>query len=138
MSNVYNHVSLIGRTTRDTEVKVTSSGHHIANFTLAVRRDRDNADFISCVAFDQRADYIADKIKKGCRIAITGRIQTSSYDGQNGKVYVTQVVVDSVAGLEPKPDTQNAVRQTKTAESSDFGNDSMTGSIEIDPNDLPF
>ena len=89
-----NRVNLIGRTTKDVETRHTSNGTEIARFTLAVRRNKDDADFITCKAFGKTAELIGKYVKKGDQIGVTGRIETGSYEGKNGKVYTTEVVVD--------------------------------------------
>lgn len=98
-----NKVILIGRLTKDPDVKMTSNQTAYCNFTVAVdRRFKDNngqkqADFINCVAWRQTATFIGNYFHKGSRIAVTGSIQTRSYDDNNGqKRYVTEVVVDEV------------------------------------------
>ena len=98
-----NKVVLVGRLTRDPEVRSTSSGSNTARFTVAVNRNFKNkdgqydADFISCVAFRNTADFVSKFFKKGSMIGLEGRIQTGSYDAQDGsKRYTTDVVVDNV------------------------------------------
>lgn len=96
-----NKVILIGRLTKDPEVKNTASQVTVCRFTLAVdRKFKDQngqrqADFISCVAWRQTANFISSYFHKGSKIAVVGSIQTRSYDDQSGqKRYVTDVVVD--------------------------------------------
>ena len=98
-----NKVVLVGRLTRDPEVRSTSSGSNTARFTVAVNRNFKNkdgqydADFVSCVAFRNTADFVSKFFKKGSMIGLEGRIQTGSYDAQDGsKRYTTDVVVDNV------------------------------------------
>ena len=97
-----NKVVLVGRLTRDPEVRSTSSGSNTARFSVAVNRRFKNkdgqydADFVSCVAFGNSADFVSKFFKKGNMIGIEGRIQTGSYDAQDGsKRYTTDVVVDN-------------------------------------------
>ena len=91
----------IGRLTKDVEVRKTSSGLSVANFTLAVNSrlgKEEKTDFISCIAWRQTADFLGQYAKKGNTIAIDGRIQTRNYDGADGKkVYVTEVTVDNAS-----------------------------------------
>ena len=108
-----NKVIMIGRLTKDPEVKKTSSGKSIASFTLAVnqRFNRDKTDFINCVAWEKTAEYLGNYVKKGNLIAVEGRISTRNYDGPDGKkVYITEVVCESVQSLErndqPKPSNE--------------------------------
>ena len=98
-----NKVVLVGRLTRDPEVRSTSSGSNTARFTVAVNRNFKNkdgqydADFVSCVAFRNTADFVSRFFKKGSMIGLEGRIQTGSFDAQDGsKRYTTDVVVDNV------------------------------------------
>lgn len=97
-----NKVELIGRLTRDPDIRFTSGDNPttIARYTLAVDRrikkdDENTADFISCVAFGKNAEFVRDYLHKGIKIAVTGRIQTDSYiNKENQKVYTTDVVVE--------------------------------------------
>ncbi|HPG64303.1 MAG TPA: single-stranded DNA-binding protein [Saccharofermentans sp.] len=98
-----NKVILIGRLTKDPEVKNTSSQVQFCNFTIAVdRRFKDangqrQADFINCVAWRQTASFIGSYFRKGSKVAVVGSLQSRSYDDQSGqKRYVTEVVVDEV------------------------------------------
>ena len=97
-----NRTILVGRLTKDVEVRKTSSGISTATFTVAVDRPRSkdgerHADFIGCVAWRQTADFLGQYAKKGALVGVDGRIQTRNYDGQDGrKVYVTEVLADSV------------------------------------------
>lgn len=102
-----NKVILIGRLTKDPEVKATSNQTPLCNFTVAVdRKYKDangnkQADFINCLAWRQQATFIGQYFHKGSKICITGNIQTRSYEDQNNqKVYVTEVVVDEVEFVE--------------------------------------
>src|SRR5690625_4554641 len=102
-----NRVVLVGRLVADPELRYSPAGVGIANFTVAVNRTFTNqqgereADFINCVAFKKVAENLANYQKKGNLIGIDGRIQTRSYEGQDGKrVYVTEIVAESVQFLE--------------------------------------
>ena len=102
-----NKVELVGRLTKDPEVKLTSSQTQYCNFTVAVdRRFKDangqrQADFINCVAWRQTAVFIQKYFRKGNRIGLVGSIQTRSYDDQNGqKKFITEVVVDEAEFVE--------------------------------------
>ena len=96
-----NKVVLLGRLTKDPELRYTQNGTANATFTLAVNRNFKNAqggydaDFIPVVVWRGLAEMLADKVKKGGRVCVSGRIQTRSYDGNNGqRVYVTEVIAD--------------------------------------------
>jgi single-strand DNA-binding protein len=104
-----NRVILVGRLTRDPELRYTPNGVAVATFTLAVNRTFTNqqgereADFINCVVWRRPAENVANFLKKGSLAGVDGRLQTRSYEGQDGRrVYVTEVVADSVQFLEPK------------------------------------
>ncbi len=157
-----NSVVLVGRLTRDVELKKTKSNLSVATFTLACDRrfgrnqgdgSNQQADFISCVAWRQSADFLAQYGKKGNIVAVEGHISTRSYDGQDGKkVYVTEVTCENVQLLSrserseapaPAP-VQNKNYNTFTPSSEpafmndvndDFDN---TPSLDISSDDLPF
>ena len=101
---------LIGRLTRDPELRKTQNGTSVCSFTLAVNRRQNqdgtqDADFINCVAWNKLADNIQLYQKKGNQLGIEGRINTRSYDNQQGqKVYVTEVVAENVQFLTPRND----------------------------------
>lgn len=108
-----NRVVLVGRLTRDPELRTTSSGISVASFTLAVDRQytnsqgERNADFISCVIWRKAAENFCNFTSKGSLVGIDGRIQTRTYDDKDGKrVYVTEVVVDNFALLESRKDRE--------------------------------
>ena len=108
-----NCVQLVGRLTRDPEIKYTDGGSSVARFNIAVdrrykREDGDNADFINCVAFGKTAEFIEKYFSKGKRIGVTGRIQTGSYNNNDGyKVYTTDVVVETAEFVESKGSATN-------------------------------
>ncbi|KAA9014588.1 single-stranded DNA-binding protein [Niallia endozanthoxylica] len=104
-----NRVILVGRLTKDPELRYTPSGVAVATFTLAVNRTFSNqqgereADFINCVVWRKQAENVANFLKKGSLAGVDGRIQTRNYEGQDGKrVYVTEIVAEGVQFLEPK------------------------------------
>lgn len=110
-----NKVILIGRVTKDIELKMTNSGKSVASFTLAVNRDYKNAsggydaDFINCVAYEQRAETISRYVGKGDRFGVVGKIKTRTFDRADGsKGYATDIEVDSFEFLESKKDKASA------------------------------
>lgn len=117
-----NNVILVGRLTKDIEIRQTTSGSKTANFTLAVNRTskkdgQPDADFINCVAWNKTAELMAQYLHKGSLIGIEGRIQTRSYENQQGqKVYVTEVVASSVQFLDSRSSNfeQNSTNQINT------------------------
>ena len=119
-----NRVVLVGRLTKDPDLRYTPSGVPVATFTLAVNRTFSNqqgereADFINCVVWRKPAENVANFLKKGSLAGVDGRIQTRNYEGQDGKrVYVTEVVAESVQFLEPRSASGGGNR----SESGSFG-----------------
>ena len=120
-----NNVSLIGRLTRDPELRYTQSGVAVVRFNVAVDRrmskqrkreaeaaNQPTADFISCVAFGKTSELIANYFNKGNRIGLEGRIQTGSYDKPDGtRVYTTDVVVNRVHFIESRSESQTYQRR---------------------------
>lgn len=110
-----NRTVLVGRLTKDPELKYTQSGIAVCRFTLAVNRPfksedgQQQADFIQIVAWRKQAENVANYLHKGSLAGVDGRIQTGSFEGQDGKrVYTTEVVADSVQFLEPRNSSENA------------------------------
>ena len=100
-----NTVVLIGRLTKDPDVRQTESGMTVARFTLAVdRMKKDEADFISIVCFGKTAESVKDYITKGRKVALIGRIQTGSYEKNGQKVYTTDVIAERVEFCDSKPE----------------------------------
>ena len=103
-----NHVTLIGRLTKDPEVRYTQSGTAVGTFTLAVDRrvQKDKpkeADFIPCVVWNKTAEIVGNYCKKGKQVGVEGRIQVRSYDAKDGsKRYVTEVIVSELELLGSK------------------------------------
>ena len=119
-----NNVVLVGRLTRDPELKFTPNGAAVVTFTLAVNRNFTNqsgqreADFINCVIWRKPAETLANYAKKGTLLGVTGRVQTRSYDNPQGqRVYVTEVVAETLQLMESKDvSEQRANESNETAE----------------------
>lgn len=125
-----NRVVLVGRLTRDPEMRVSQSNIAVTNLNLAVNRPfaskdgEQSADFISCVTFRKQAENVNQYLKKGNLCGIDGRIQTRNYENKDGqRVYVTEVVADSVQFLEPKG-SSNGGGQNQGYQSNSQGNNS--------------
>lgn len=105
-----NHVVLIGRTTKDIELRYSQNGNMaIARFSLAVdRMSKDKGtDFISCIAFGKTAELLEKYVPKGRKVAVQGHIQTGSYEKDGHKVYTTDVIVDRMEFCESKQGNEN-------------------------------
>lgn len=160
-----NSVVLVGRLTKDPELKYTQGGVAVCRFTLAANRPfktngEQEADFINCVAWRKTAENMANFLKKGSLTGIEGRIQTSNFEGKDGnRVFMTEVVADSVQFLEPKSASsnqssggnqssntntpnqqQNTQNRQGTTPNQTYGqgNGNNNASNELDPDDLPF
>ncbi|MBX8939235.1 single-stranded DNA-binding protein [Enterococcus gilvus] len=150
-----NNVVLVGRLTRDPELKYTANGTATATFTLAVNRNFTNqdgnrdADFINCVIWRKSAETLANYAKKGTLLGVTGRIQTRSYENQQGqRVYVTEVVAENFKLLESRSTNEqrknNDMNNFDGQGMSNKNNDKYTGnpfsgsSIDSSDDDLPF
>lgn len=153
-----NAVTLIGRLTKEVELKFTSNGNAVGTFTLAVNRNftKDSgereADFINCVVWRKAAENLANFTRKGSQIGVEGRIQTRNYENQQGqRVYVTEVLVSNFHLLEPKQDTQqqgqgNYRQNNYNAQNNQFQPNNNQQSpfmengrpIDIPEDDLPF
>lgn len=127
---------LIGRLTKELELRKTASGKSVISFTLAIARDKDNTDFVNCIAWDGNAENMCRYCSKGDMIAVNGRLQSRSYDAQDGtKRSVIEVVANKVTFLTTKEKTNNE----KVEE--DFNNyDLSKDGVEtiISDDDLPF
>lgn len=163
-----NNVTIIGRTTKDIELRATSSGTNNASFSLAVERNFKNAngdketDFINCVAWRKTAEILAQYAQKGSLIGVRGRIQTRNYENNQGvRVYVTEIVADEVQLIDTRNNNQgananhyqnnenngafNGGQQQSNVNTNDSFQNSVQGgfnmnnnTLEVDSSDLPF
>ena len=139
-----NKATIIGRLTKDPESKPLSSGS-VANFTVAVDRTFKNkdgereTDFIPVVAWNKTAELVTRYLQKGSMLAVSGRIQTRSYDGTDGiRRYVTEIVADEVHFLSPKSETASSQKQYSNDGFDDSFGVPIDGFAEIDDLDVPF
>ena len=93
----------LGNMTDEPKISTTQNGKKVARFTLALNRMKDGADFPNFIAWEQKAEVIEKWCHKGTRLCVEGHLQTGSYEGKNGKVYTTDVVVDSIDFCDRKP-----------------------------------
>lgn len=154
-----NKAILIGRLTKDPELRTTPTGRNVCQFSVAVSRNFTNAngereaDFINCVVWDKQAENLVKYQKKGNQIAVEGRIQTRNYDDKDGKkIYVTEIFVsnvtfldskgsnDSVNNLEEPPVKPGSIT-TEQIDSMPTANDPFANfgnEVQINDDDLPF
>jgi single-strand DNA-binding protein len=133
-----NNVSLIGRLTKDVEERRTQSGTPVVSFTLAVnrRKKEDGADFIPCIAWDKAAETIAKYVHKGDLFAVTGYIQTRSYDKDGRMNYFTEVVTTSFQFLERKREMASDGPSGQNNSNLDYGWGNTRN--DIGSSDFPF
>lgn len=154
-----NNVVLVGRLTKDPDLRYTQSGTAVANFTLAVNRTFTNqggereADFINCVIWRKAAENLANMVGKGAQIGVTGRIQTRNYENKEGqRVFVVEVVAENFQMLESR-NKQNGQNNANTGASNNNANEHSRNqqnstqsntdpfggsSIDVTDDDLPF
>ena len=132
-----NQVNLIGRLTKDIDLRYTQGGMAIGRFTLAINRkltkekrqeaeanNQPTADFINCIAFGKTAETLSNYVGKGNQLGIEGHIQTGSYENKEGqRIYTTDVIVDGFTFIDSRQDTQSST-------DSDF--------IPVNNDDIPF
>ncbi|EZP77596.1 single-stranded DNA-binding protein [Parageobacillus genomosp. 1] len=151
-----NKVVLIGRLTRDAELRYTKKGNAVASFTVAVNRNKDEADFINCIAWNKVAENLANYTQKGTLIAVDGSIQTRSYEKDGQRIFVTEVLAHSVEFLSSKGKGTGEQKERNTGqknvntnvygvadpltgENSGYDDPFVDSSISVDDmSDLPF
>ena len=147
-----NKVMLIGRLTRDPDLRYTPSNIATVTFSIAVNRPFTNqngvreADFINIIAWRKQAENVKKYITKGSLVAVEGRIQTRNYDDKDGKkVYVTEVVADNVQFLEPKGqrsmESNNNYEPSDNVQTTDVGEDPYIDfgqTVELSEDDIAF
>ncbi|MGC9338734.1 single-stranded DNA-binding protein [Listeria ivanovii] len=134
-----NRVVLVGRLTKDPELRYTPAGVAVATFTLAVNRPFKNgqgeqeADFIQCVVWRKPAENVANFLKKGSLAGVDGRVQTRNYEGNDGKrVYVTEIVAESVQFLEPRNNDAGVSASNNNHNEANYSNNNKTSSYRAD------
>lgn len=146
-----NKVILIGRLTKDPELRTTPNGVATTSFSIAVQRNFTNqegvreADFINCVAWRKQAENISKYCAKGSQVAVDGRMQTRSYDDKDGKkMYITEVIADNVTFLGAKgssPASENEGANISNIETTDVSEDPFKdfgSEVSLSDDDLPF
>ena len=137
-----NNVVMVGRLTRDIDLKYTGSGIAVASFTVAMDRPftsksgEKETDFVNCVAWRKTAENAANFVGKGSLVGIKGRIQTRNYEKDGNRVYVTEVVVDNFAFLESKKNNIGGSSDSYVKAADPF--QQMGSPIDISDDDMPF
>ncbi|MCG1090167.1 single-stranded DNA-binding protein [Staphylococcus epidermidis] len=140
-----NRVVLVGRLTKDPEFRTTPNGVEVATFTLAVNRTFTNAqgereaDFINVVVFRKQAKNVNDYLSKGSLAGVDGRVQSRNYENNEGRrVFVTEVVADSVQFLDTKGNNQQNNQPQKQQEQTTTKNNPFANGTDMDSSELPF
>lgn len=127
-----NNVVLTGRLTANPELKVTQSRTQVCVFALAVNKDKEHTDFPQVVCFGKTAENLCTYQKKGSMIGVIGRLQTRSYDRQDGtKAYVTEVIANAVEYLSSKSENEAKTQQNEVVEV-------VEAPVSVSDDDLPF
>ena len=141
-----NKIIIMGRLTRNPEIRYTQGENQtaIARFSLAVdrrwkREGEPDADFFNCTAFGRQAEFVEKYLKKGTKIAITGRVQNDNYTDRNGqKVYSVQIMVDEMEFAESKSKNAEAGQQDGSSERPSYTGDGFMAIPEGTEDELPF
>lgn len=129
-----NNVVLAGRLTRDPESRTTQNGSMVTTFTLAVPKNKDEADFISCTTFSKNAELVSRYAKKGYQVVVRGRLQNRHYEDSNGnKRVITDVLADSIYLMGGK-ETTSKTTENMFPETTSIRQDE----IIVSADDLPF
>ncbi|HKM23998.1 MAG TPA: single-stranded DNA-binding protein [Erysipelothrix sp.] len=142
-----NRTVLVGRLTRDPELRKTATGKSVLSFSVAINRqfNKDQTDFVNCVAWEQTADFMSTYLTKGSLISVEGRIQSGSYEDTTGKkVYTQDVVAERVQALESRAQREQArpvafeqSYQASPSPAPTYSNDDEPV-LDITSDDLPF
>ena len=138
-----NYVCIVGRITKDIELRTTDNGKNVVKFTLAVNKDKEHTNFINCVVWNKVAETMAKYCKKGDLIGIKGEIQTGSYENSKGdKIFTTEVLASKITFLSTKQEEKKSKIQEQqevlkevvnTDPFEEFGNE-----VQLTEDDLPF
>ena len=120
-----NNITLLGRLTKDPELKYSQSGKAFTKFSIAVTREfnRDEADFINCIAWDKRAETICEYLRKGRRIALQGRLSVRSYEKDGETKWITEVIVDKFEFEDSSNNDNKEKENSKSNEEPEFIDD---------------
>ena len=133
-----NKIMILGRLTKDPELRKTTSNKSVANFTVAVNHkfNKEVTDFFNCIAWGKTADFIAEKVSKGLKVLVIGRMESRSYDKSDGtKVLLWELQVEEVELI----DWKEKVEQKQYAtDYSKYVDDSSVEKLDISSDDLPF
>lgn len=136
-----NNLKIIGRIVKDPELRKTTSNKSVANFTVAVnRRSKDDpSDFITCIAWEKRAEFVEKFLGKGNRVFVSGRMESRSYDKSDGnKVQIWELIVEDIEPIDWKDKVEQTPQKQYATDYSKDVDDSFKKSLDIDDDQLPF
>ena len=136
-----NKIIISGRLTKDPELRKTTSNKSVANFTVAVnRRSKDDpSDFITCIAWEKRAEFVEKFLGKGNRVFVSGRMESRSYDKSDGnKVQIWELIVEDIEPIDWKDKVEQTPQKQYATDYSKDVDDSFKKSLDIDDDQLPF
>ena len=134
-----NFVCIVGRITKDIELRTTDNGKNVVKFTLAVNKDKEHTNFINCIVWNKLAETMAKYCKKGDLVGVKGEIQTGSYENSKGdKIFTTEVLANKITFLstksqEIKAEVKEEVKEEKVDPFTEFNNE-----VQLTDDDLPF
>ena len=136
-----NSFKIIGRLTKDPEIRKTTTNKSVANFTVAVnRRSKDDpSDFITCIAWEKRAEFVEKFLGKGNRVFVSGRMESRSYDKSDGnKVQIWELIVEDIEPIDWKDKVEQTPQKQYANDYSKDVDDSFKKELDISSDDLPF
>ena len=136
-----NKIMILGRLTKDPELRKTTSNKSVANFTVAVnRRSKDDpSDFITCIAWEKRAEFVERFLGKGNRVFVSGRMESRSYDKSDGnKVQIWELIVEDIEPIDWKDKAEQTPQKQYATDYSKDVDDSFKKELDINSDDLPF
>lgn len=130
-----NRATIVGRLTKDVELRYTQDGTAVASFTVACNRTfgQKETDFIPCVTFKKQAENTSNYTKKGSLVGVDGRIQVRNYEKDGKRIYVTEIIAESVQFLDSRSDSERQPNQSSAPSGSPY-----KGGIDVSDDDLPF
>ena len=136
-----NNLKIIGRLVKDPEIRKTTTNKSVANFTVSVnRRSKDDpSDFITCIAWEKRAEFVDKFLGKGNRVFVSGRMESRSYDKSDGnKVQIWELIVEDIEPIDWKEKVEQKQQKQYATDYSKDVDDSFKKELDISSDDLPF
>ncbi len=136
-----NKIMILGRLTKDPELRKTTSNKSVANFTVAINHkfNKEVTDFFNCIAWEKTADFVAEKVSKGLRVLVVGRMESRSYNKSDGtKVLLWELQAEEVELIDWKEKVEQTPQKQYATDYSKDVDDSFKKELDISSDDLPF